>query len=90
MHTFVERAIYFQAFHRLYDAFREFIQALFISRRTYPIAYDKWIREQVEEMLGLPDLYVQLRAILEVSAIESAQTAERATTLQRLLEEHTS
>ena len=90
VHTFVERAIYFQAFHRLYDAFREFIQALFISRRTYPIADDKWIREQVEEMLGLPDLYVQLRAILEVSAIESAQTAERATTLQRLLEEHTS
>ena len=50
---FVERGLYFQSFHRLYDAFREFLQALFITRRTYPIAYNKWIREQVEDILGL-------------------------------------
>lgn len=29
------------------------MQALFIARRTYPIAYDKWIREQVVDILGL-------------------------------------
>jgi len=51
---YVDRGLYFQAFNRLYDAFREFLQALFIARRTYPIAYDKWIREQIEEILVCP------------------------------------
>jgi hypothetical protein len=88
VHTFTERGICFQAFHRLYDAFREFIQALFIARRTYPIAYDKWIQEQVVEMLGLPELYCQLRAVLEITDIESAQTSANARTLEALLEEY--
>ena len=50
---YVERQLYFQAFRRLYNAAGEFLQALFIARRTYPIAYDKWIKEQLEEILGL-------------------------------------
>lgn len=50
---FVARRVYFQAFDRLYNAYREFLQALFIARRTHPIAYNKWIREQVEEILGV-------------------------------------
>lgn len=45
---YVDRGLYFQAFDRLYNAFQEFLQALFISRRTYPVSYDKWIREQIE------------------------------------------
>jgi len=44
---FLGRGLYFQAFDRLYKAFQEFLQALFVARRTYPLAYNKWIREQV-------------------------------------------
>ena len=32
---YLERGLYFQSFDRLYNAYREFLQALFISRRTY-------------------------------------------------------
>ena len=76
-----------QSFNRLYDAFREFLQTLFISRRTYPIAYDKWIREQVEEILGLPDLYQRLPRLLEISHFESDEIAQKAKELRGLLED---
>jgi hypothetical protein len=85
---FVERGLYFQSFNRLYDAFREFLQALFISRRTYPIAYDKWIREQVEEILGMPHLYQRLPGLLEISHFESDEVARKAEELRALVEEH--
>lgn len=85
---FIERGLHFQAFHRLYDAFREFLQALFISRRTYPIAYDKWVREQVEEILGLPELYRQLPKLFEIDHFESLEMGWKAKELERLLEEY--
>ena len=52
---YVGRGLYFQSFKRFYDAQREFLQALFIDRRTYPIAYDKWVQEQIVEILELAD-----------------------------------
>jgi predicted nucleotidyltransferase len=82
---YVERRLHFQAFNRLYDAFREFLQALFIARRTYPIAYDKWIREQVEEILGLPELYRQLAGLLALGDFESHEIADKAEVLSCLL-----
>ncbi len=88
VHTFVQRGIHFQAFHRLYDAFREFVQALFIARRTYPIAYDKWIREQVVDILGLPDLYRTLARIIAIPNIESDAASRNAVILEQLLEEY--
>jgi predicted nucleotidyltransferase len=84
---YVERGLYFQAFDRLYNAFQEFLQALFISHRTYPIAYDKWIREQIEEILDMPELYRQLPGLFELKHFESQKIAEKATNLDRLLEE---
>ena len=48
VHFAVRRELYFYAFDRLYHAFQEFLQAVFIANRVYPIAYNKWIREQVE------------------------------------------
>lgn len=86
---FVGRGLYFQAFDRLYRAFQEFLQALFIARRTYPIAYNKWIREQVEHWLNLPDLYAQLPAILSVSQLESDELTQKAGDLRVLLEQWT-
>lgn len=83
---FVRRRLHFQAFDRLYKAFQEFLQALFIARRTYPVAYNKWIREQVEGWLGLPDLYRALPPILSVRNIESPELGVKANDLRALME----
>lgn len=84
----VGRGLYFQALHRLYDAFREFLQALFISRRTYPIAYNKWVREQIEEILGMPELYRKLPSLFEFQSFESRELAHKAKELERLLKNY--
>jgi len=81
----VERGLYFQVFDRLYHAYRGFLQALFISRRTYPIAYDKWIREQVEERLGLPELYRQLPRLFEIEHFESDEIGLKGEVLAGLV-----
>jgi predicted nucleotidyltransferase len=86
---FVGRTLYFQAFDRLYKAFQEFLQALFIAHRRYPIAYNKWIREQVVQWLGLEALYPHLPPILSVAALESAALTQKALLLGALLEEWT-
>ena len=85
---FVERGLYFQSFNRLYDAYREFLQALFIARRAYPIAYDKWIREQIEDILGLPELYPRLVSLFEIEHFESTELAEKAEEVRRLLQQY--
>jgi predicted nucleotidyltransferase len=83
---YVSRQLYFQAFDRLYKAFREFLQALFIARRTYPLAYNKWVREQVEDRLGLLELYAQLPQVLEVNRLESDDVMGNARRLEALLD----
>jgi predicted nucleotidyltransferase len=87
---YVDRGLYFQSFDRLYNSYREFLQALFISRRTYPIAYNKWIREQVEEILELPELYAQLSHLFEISQFESHELADKAVEVEQLLEKYAS
>src|SRR4029077_14394435 len=86
---FLNRGLYFQAFDRLYKAFHEFLQALFVARRTYPLAYNKWIREQVVDWLALPKLYEELPPILSVRNIESPELGEKAGALRVLLERWT-
>jgi len=83
--SYVERGLYFQAFDRLTVAFQKYLQALFISKRTYPIAYNKWIRLQVETWLNLPELYPSLAPILSLSNIEGSETTEKAVALGDLL-----
>ncbi|MEO8356616.1 MAG: hypothetical protein ABI621_11930 [Chloroflexota bacterium] len=85
---YIDRGLYFQSFDRLYNAYREFLQALFIARRTYPIAYNKWIREQVEEILGLPELYSQLSHLFEIRRFESSEIADKAMEVEQLLEKY--
>jgi predicted nucleotidyltransferase len=85
---YIERGLYFQSFDRLYNSYREFLQALFIARRTYPIAYNKWIREQVEEILGLPELYAQLSHLFEIKQFESDEIADKAKEVEQLLEKY--
>ncbi len=82
---FINRALYFQALDILCKAFQEYLQALFIANKTYPIAYNKWIREQVVKWLNKPDLYPKLSPILSVSNIESDEINEKARMLRELL-----
>jgi len=85
---YIERGLYFQSFDRLYNAYLEFLQALFIARRTYPIAYNKWIHEQIVEILDLPDLYEQLPRLFEIKQFESNEIVDKAKALEDLLEKY--
>jgi predicted nucleotidyltransferase len=85
---YLDRGLYFQCFDRLYNAYQEFLQALFISRRTYPIAYNKWIQEQIVDILGLPDLHGQLARILEIHHFESREILDKAQEVEQLLEKY--
>lgn len=82
---YIDRKLYFQSFNRLYDALREFLQALFIFHRTYPIAYDKWIKEEIVEILGKPELYPQLERILEINNFDGQEISDKAKDLHSLL-----
>ena len=83
---YVQRGLYFQAFRRLYDATREFLQALFIAKRLYPIAYDKWVKKQLVEILDLPDLYPQFVALYQISDLESNELIEKGRQLRYTIE----
>ena len=83
---FSKRGLHFQAFDRLYIAFQKFLQALFIKHQTYPIAYNKWIKEQIVEILRLPALYKDLRKIISINNIESIEVDNKAKTLKKLLD----
>lgn len=82
---FIDRGLYFHAFDTLYKAFQEYLQTLFIANKIYPIAYNKWIKEQVVKWLNKPELYPQLLPILSVSKIESNEINDKAKMLSGLL-----
>jgi len=86
---FIKRELYFQALDILHKAFQEYLQALFIAHKTYPIAYNKWIKEQVVKWLKKPDLYPKLPPILSIVDIESNQINDKAKMLRGLLGELT-
>lgn len=88
--SYTGRGLHFQAFDRLYRAYQEFLQALFIARRLYPLAYNKWINMQVGDWLGLPELYRTLTSVIAVRDLESGEVAQKAAVLRRLLETWTS
>ena len=81
------RHLSFQAFKRLYHAMEEYLQALLIHRRIYPIAYDKWVEEQVAEILGEPGIYARLKSMLATPSLSVHRLVPRAAALGDLLEE---
>ncbi|MFY9579018.1 MAG: hypothetical protein WAQ33_06815 [Gaiellaceae bacterium] len=83
---FLDRNLYFQAFDRFQRAFQGFLLGLHVARRTYPIAYNKWIREQIVSNLGLPDVYEQLPKLFELHRFESRALEAKAEELRRLAE----
>ena len=64
------------------------MQALFISRRVYPIAYDKWIHEQVVEILGLPELYAELVTLFQIRDLQSNEIGGKSEHLRQLLDDY--
>jgi predicted nucleotidyltransferase len=82
----VARGLHFHAFHILYNAFQKFLQLLFISKRTYPIAYNKWIKYQLANWLKMPELYPRLVTIMAISKIESDEINNKAQALGQLLD----
>ena len=62
---YLERDLTLQAFDRLYKAFREYLQLLFVVHRTYPLAYNKWLREQLG-WIGQADRTEALLALIGV------------------------
>jgi predicted nucleotidyltransferase len=84
---YAARGLYFAAFDRLYRASQEFLQALFISRRTYPIAYNKWMREQLVEILGLPAVYQQLTTLYELDSFTEQALLNKKEVLAQLMED---
>ncbi len=85
VHFAVTRGLNFYGFDRLYHAFQEFLQALFIAHRVYPIAYNKWLREQVEGLLGLAALYRELASVLALGHLRPDELIDRAEHVRRLL-----
>jgi predicted nucleotidyltransferase len=81
---YVKRKLYFQAFNRLYNASQEFLQALFIKNRMYPISYTKWIKEQLVVILGKPEIYMQLVELLQIKNLESDEVAKKAQKLKSM------
>jgi predicted nucleotidyltransferase len=85
---YVGRDLHFQAFDRLYRAFQGFLLGLHVSRRTYPLAYNKWIHEQVAVNLGLPELYERLPHLFELVPFEGDALERRAAELEELAREY--
>ena len=83
---FSHRGLYFQCLKRLHHALEETLQALFIAARRYPIAYDKWIEEQVVDILKRPDLYATFVQVVTIPALDAATLQERADLLVAVLD----
>jgi predicted nucleotidyltransferase len=86
--VFVNRDLHFHAFDRLYVAFQKFLQTLFIKYKTYPIAYNKWIKHQVANILGLPPLYEVLPGIISVHSLTGPAIIQKAAALASIVDEY--
>jgi hypothetical protein len=49
-------------------------------------SYDKWIKEQIVEILKKPKRYTELVKILEINNFESKEMTQKSKDLRRLLE----
>jgi hypothetical protein len=52
---------------------------------VYPIAYDKWLDQQLRDLLGLKDLATRL-----VGVLDAGKVGEGAVEIERLLDEYVS
>ena len=85
--SLIKRQLYFHAFETLYKAFQEYLQTIFISAKVYPVAYNKWIKEQIVKWLKKPELYSRFSPILSIRNIESDEINVKANDLRTLLDD---
>jgi predicted nucleotidyltransferase len=85
-----ERGEYTAALYSLLEAQRIFIQHLFIKERKYPIDYVKWLREQCEGILRMPDLYQELASTLRGIELTQEGIAERSAMVEALFAKYCS
>ncbi|MBM3189053.1 MAG: hypothetical protein FJZ90_10070 [Chloroflexi bacterium] len=84
---YAERDLLVQALKRLHHACEEYLQALFIHRRIYPIAYDKWVRQQLVDILGEPALYEEYLWLIAPPALTVRRLHDRCRRLTAFLDE---
>jgi predicted nucleotidyltransferase len=82
---YANRGLHIECIKRIYHAFEEFLQILFITRRIYPIAYDKHIHEQITEILGEEELYTHLAALFEIEKLNAESLIEKSRLLTSLM-----
>ena len=82
---YAPRGLPFQCLARLQMAYGEFLQALFIAQRTYPIAYDKWIRDLFFDVTATTEIYTQSLALFQIEDLESDEIVEKAASLKSML-----
>jgi hypothetical protein len=83
---YYKRGLCFHALYILHKALYEYLQALFITNKFYPLAYNKWIKYQLVDILNMPDLYQQLVQIVSVKNIESNEMIAKSRLLYGMLE----
>jgi hypothetical protein len=83
-----QRGEHAAALFSLLEAQSIFMQHLFIKERKYPIDYVKWLREQCEEILRMPDLYRELTSILEGIKLTRDGVTERVALMEALFDKY--
>jgi len=82
------RGEYFAAFDTLLETTRIFLQHLFVKERKYPIDYCKWLKEQCESILAMPELYPKLVAIIEDTKLSKTGIEKKAAMLEQLMQQY--
>jgi predicted nucleotidyltransferase len=82
------RGEFFAALYALLEAQKIFLQQLFIKERKYPIDYVKWLREQCDQVLVMPQLYQELADIITKIELTKKGIFERSDLLEKLFKRY--
>ena len=82
------RGEHIAAFDTLLETTRIFLQHLFIKQRKYPIDYCKWLKEQCQSILAMPELYRKLVAIIGDTKLSKKGIEKKAVMLERLMQQY--
>ncbi|NTJ36368.1 nucleotidyltransferase domain-containing protein [Agrobacterium rhizogenes] len=82
--SYARRDLHHAALASLHSAARFLLAALFIERRIYPVAYEKWIRWQLENLLGLEGVYAEFSAIKELERLDEKTLLAKVALCERL------
>ncbi len=83
-----DRGLLFHGVERTLFAFKYLLQALFLRQGKYPIDYMKHVREQVVEILGLPELVPELEEAFDFGKLSPEGLRSRADYLANLFRKY--